>query len=134
MKKRPYADLGMRITPLRNGLIDLFQNNPGVAFSEAELNDVSGRSFDRTTVYRTIRTLLKKVFIHKIVCEDGVLKYALNDKRIASNHPHFQCTVCDQVKCLHDQHIKEHRLPRGYEAMQVDLLIRGVCADCNPGK
>lgn len=134
MKKRPHADLGMRITPLREGLINLFQNNPGVAFSEAELNDVSGRSFDRTTVYRTIRALLKKVFIHKIICEDGVLKYALNSKKMAGDHPHFQCTVCHQVTCLHNQHIKDHHLPSGYEALQVDLLIRGVCAHCNSGR
>ncbi len=130
--KHPHAELGMRITPLRDGLIELFLNNPGIAFSESELNDITGKSFDRTTVYRTIRTLLNKVFIHKIVCEEGVLRYALNDKiNVLRNHPHFQCTICGQVKCLQDQYIKDYPLPKGYEVMNVNLLIRGVCIHCN---
>ncbi len=69
--------LHFRNTRLGKRLVTFFQKNPGLAFSENEIRQELDVVFDRTTVYRTIKTLLEKVFIHKIVCKNGMLRYAL---------------------------------------------------------
>ena len=129
--ERPHRQLGIRVTPLRDDLIGLFINNPGTAFSESELNEYVNGEFDRTSVYRSIKMLLKKVFIHKVICENGVLKYALTLKNnVIRNHPHFQCTKCGKVSCLTQQKVPELMLPDGYQVSAINLLIRGVGPCC----
>lgn len=130
-----YKALGIRLTPLRGDLITFFLENPGVAYSENEINEIVDGEFDRTTVYRNLRMLLKKVFIHKIICENGVLKFALTPKnKPYRNHPHFQCTICGKVSCLQDYEVQNIKLPDEYQTCGLHLLIRGIGPCCNSKK
>lgn len=130
--EKPQRPLGIRVTPLRDDLIGLFLNNPGIAFSEHELNEYVQGEFDRTSVYRSIKILLEKFFIHKIICENGVLKYALTQPgKIVRNHPHFQCTRCGTVTCLSEQDVPALALPEEYQVASINLLIRGIGPCCD---
>jgi Fur family transcriptional regulator, ferric uptake regulator len=85
-------------------------------------------------VYRTLKTFLDKGLIHKVLDDEGSLKYALcNDPCTTSSHRHehvhFKCTQCGQTSCL-DVEIPLVRLPKGYEAREVNLLIQGTCESC----
>ncbi len=126
-------ELGIRTTPLRDELTSLFLNHPGVAFSETEINDMVDGKFDRTSIYRSVKTLLEKVFIHKIICENGVLKYAHPQQHdVVIHHPHFQCTPGGKVSCLEEYPIAPVPLPTGYNAHTINLLVRGNCSHSHP--
>ena len=132
-KKRNEAvrQLDIRNTQMRQRLVTFFQDNPGLAFSENEIRQELDPAFDRTTVYRTIKTLLEKVFIHQIVCENGVLKYALNEKK--DNylpHVHFQCVQCQRVYCLKECKVQTPELPDAFEAQSYQFLVKGNCHHC----
>lgn len=123
--------LNIRTTQMRKRLVTFFMDNPGLAFSENEIRQEMGSEFDRTTVYRTIKTLLKKVFIHKIVCENGMLRYALNDNK--NEHPphvHFQCMQCQRVFCLKECKVQTPSLPETFEAQSYQFLVKGNCHHC----
>lgn len=84
-------ELDLRNTRLRDNMVAFVKERSGLEYSESEIKQMLESPNDQTAIYRTIKSLLKKVYIHKIVCENGVLKYALNDSKDGFNHAHFQC-------------------------------------------
>lgn len=121
----------LRKTALREEVISLFANHQKVAFSEQEINEMF-KSFDRVSIYRTIRTFLDKMIIHKIVCHDGVLKYAFTPQKDASQqHPHFECTTCHTVSCIETRKgIQKVSVPKGYAPVEFQFLVQGLCPKC----
>ncbi|MCX2679134.1 transcriptional repressor [Galbibacter sp. EGI 63066] len=92
---------------------------------------------DRTTLYRTIKTFQQKGLVHAIEDGTGTTKYALCESDCSGEkhndlHLHFFCNDCKKTVCLTDHKIPKIELPRGYEAEQLDLLIKGVCDLCQP--
>jgi len=126
----PVHELDLRNTRLRDNMVAFFKERPGLGYSENEIKQMLESPNDRTTIYRTIKTLLKKVFIHKIVCENGVLKYALNDSKSDFDHAHFQCNQCEKVICLKETRVQNPKLPEPFEAEACYFLIRGNCRKC----
>ncbi|AYB34846.1 Fur family transcriptional regulator [Chryseolinea soli] len=124
------ADLEIHQTSCRKEIVKIFMDHSGIAFSEGEIRDQLRGEFDRTTVYRTIKILIKKNFIHQVICDQGVLKYALSthDKTL-DDHAHFQCTDCGKVFCLTGK-IENVGAPPGYVVQQQILLIKGSCKKC----
>lgn len=101
---------------------------------EAQLTD----KFDRVTVYRTLKTFLDKGLIHKVLDDEGTTKYALcrdtchtADHQHHHDHVHFKCTRCGQTTCLDDVRIPAIALPVGYERLETNLLVQGICAICS---
>jgi Fur family transcriptional regulator, ferric uptake regulator len=123
----------LRSTPTRQDILHLFLNK-GYALSHSDIEKEVNSSSDRVTVYRTLKTFLDRGLIHKVLDDEGGLKYALcNDAcstaRHRHEHVHFKCTKCGQTSCL-DVEIPTVRLPKGYKAREVNLLIQGICDDC----
>jgi len=127
--KISFSKLNLRVTPIREEMITLLMNHQGVALSEPEINQMFNHQPDRVSIYRTIRTLLDKMVIHKVICEDGVLKYALSPKA-NSEHPHFECTSCGKVLCLNQHGVNSVDVPAGYTAQAIHMLIKGLCPNC----
>lgn len=124
----------LRSTPTRQEILEiLLDKDYALSFGDIE-KAVSGAS-DRVTVYRTLKTFLDKGLIHKVLDDEGTLKYALcSDSCSVSNHRHehvhFKCTECGQTSCLEVQ-VPHVRLPAGYKAKEFNLLIQGICAGCH---
>ena len=123
----------LRSTPTRQDILHLFINKE-YALSHSDIEKEVNDSSDRVTVYRTLKTFLDKGLIHKVLDDEGGLKYALcNDACSTSQHRHehvhFKCTKCGQTSCL-EVEIPSVRLPKGYKAKEVNLLIQGICDDC----
>lgn len=125
------SSLNLRKTRVRKGIANLFANNPATAFSENEILHHLDLNCDRTSVYRTIKTLLKKAFIHKILCENGATKYALSEDNSGhSTHVHFQCNQCQKVFCLTNSRIEIPKLPQNFQAESCYFLVQGNCLQC----
>lgn len=112
----------------------MFLNNPH-ALSYADIEKEAGSAFDRVTVYRTLKSFLDKGIIHKILDDNGGLKYGLcseycSEAQHKHDHVHFKCSKCGQTSCLDGVDIPEIELPNGYKPEEVNLLIQGVCSDC----
>lgn len=124
----------LRSTSSRTTILGLFLKNPH-ALSYSDIEHEVSLSFDRVTVYRTLKTFLDKGIIHKILDDSGGLKYGLcsglcSDSNHHHDHVHFKCTLCGQTSCLDDVEIPRIALPKGFKAEEVNLLIQGVCSSC----
>lgn len=123
---------GLRLTSSRKKIINILIESQ-TALSEVDLEKQLASLCDRTTIYRTLNTLLENGLVHKLVDTDGSSKYVLNKNTAQPNddHIHFKCNECGTVECLEnfpDQHL---HLPDGYKKLYTNFVVVGVCDHCN---
>jgi len=126
-------DFKLRSTPNREAILHVFLKRE-FALSHSDVERDVPTTFDRVTVYRTLKTFLDKGLIHKVLDDEGSLKYALCSEACSSanhhhDHVHFKCTKCGQTNCLGVE-IPSIKLPKGYRATEANLLIQGICEHC----
>src|SRR6187551_3224045 len=124
----------LRSTPTRQEILHLFLKRT-YALSHGDIEKEINNDFDRVTVYRTLKTFLDKGLIHKVLDDEGSLKYALcNDACTLTghhhDHVHFKCVKCGQTNCLQVE-VPPVKLPKGYKSKEVNLLIQGICDHCS---
>jgi Fur family transcriptional regulator, ferric uptake regulator len=134
ISNRLLKDFRLRTTQTRQEILHLFLQRD-YALSHGDIEKEIDSSMDRVTVYRTLKTFLDKGLIHKVLDDEGSLKYALCNEACSvaghhHNHVHFKCVRCGQTNCLTNVEIPTVKLPKGYKAKEIDLLIQGVCEHC----
>ncbi|MFV0540785.1 MAG: Fur family transcriptional regulator [Aestuariibaculum sp.] len=104
----------------------------------ASLTDIEKafNTADRTTLYRTIKTFEEKAIVHQIDDGTGIIKYALCendcDCEIETDlHLHFHCNNCNTTVCLTEHKIPKIKVPEGFIAENVNLVVKGVCDKCS---
>jgi Fur family transcriptional regulator, ferric uptake regulator len=125
--------INLNVTDVRR-LVLLQLMEPGVALTQKEIEEALEQELgqvDRVTLYRTIRILLEKEVIHQITIDAQTVKYKLAGNNRKNDHPHFHCSLCDNLVCMPQIKIDEQMLPGGYLMQSSNLLIEGVCAICN---
>ncbi len=127
-------NFSLRTTPTRQQIVHLFLKK-NYALSHGDIEKEIADELDRVTVYRTLRTFLDKGLIHKVLDDEGSLKYALCNEACTltghhHDHVHFKCSNCGQTNCLNID-VPEIKLPKGYKASEVNLLIQGICDSCS---
>ena len=90
---------------------------------------------DRVTLYRTIRTFEENGLVHRIEDGSGVTKFAIcapgcDVEGHHDLHVHFYCVECKQTHCLPKTIIPEVKLPNGYQPMETQLTVKGICSSC----
>ena len=116
-------------------LVLQFLLNKKVAVSLTNIEEYFDNS-DRTTLYRTLKTFVKKGIAHQIDDGTGIKKYAVceencNCEMDTDLHLHFHCTNCNETVCLTEHKIPHINLPEGFEAENVNLVVKGVCDKCS---
>lgn len=90
---------------------------------------------DKSTIFRTLKTFEQQKLIHSIADGSGVTKYALCLESCEcapqDQHFHFHCTSCEATFCLPKQSIPIVQLPPKFTLNQANLVLKGVCANCN---
>ncbi|MEM1134677.1 MAG: transcriptional repressor [Bacteroidota bacterium] len=128
LKKRKVKPTAIRILVLRY-LMEL-----KTATSLIDLENHFEKS-DRSTLFRTLKTFESKGIIHKIDDGTGITKYALClescNCQPADQHFHFHCEKCNQTYCLTELNVPQIDLPTNFSMLQANLVIKGVCANCN---
>ena len=125
----------LSVTVGRQKILELFLHHDG-ALSHSDIEKKAGEKFDRVTVYRTLQAFLEKGLIHTIPTADNSIRYALcRDNCSAGHHRddhiHFVCSSCSATLCLETVTIPAIRLPKGFTATQVEMVVSGVCKECN---
>ncbi len=86
---------------------------------------------DRVTLYRVLEWLNERSFVHRVVSDDRVWRFRANVEAHPHHHAHFECTRCTRVICLDDLKARyEGQLPAGYRSQEIELTVKGVCAQC----
>jgi Fur family transcriptional regulator, ferric uptake regulator len=135
MKEEVNALLGnknMSRTPCRVEILKTLLES-GSALSESEIRNKLSYTFDRTTIYRTLRSFLEQDVIHSISLEGGDVRYAITrvrESHTGNYHSHFYCDECNNVYCLSRPEFHPPDLPEGFVASGYDLIVNGRCAKC----
>ena len=103
-------------------------------------------TLDRSSIFRTLRTLAEHHLVHEINDPTGIQRYELCHSHLHhalghddnplyhdDEHVHFFCEQCQQTFCLTDSPIPALSLPLGYHASTATLLVRGLCPRCAQG-
>src|ERR1700761_4314855 len=125
----------LSVTDCRKKILEFFHHADG-ALAHADIERLSGDQFDRVTIYRTLQTFVEKGIIHSIPTADNSIRYALCKDDCAEghhhdDHVHFVCSACGNTVCLEDITVPPIKLPNGFIAEQVEMLVSGVCKSCN---
>ena len=124
----------LSVTDSRKKILSLFLSTRD-ALAHGDIEKKAGEKFDRVTVYRTLQTFVEKGIIHTIPTADNSIRYALckecEEGHHHDEHVHFVCTNCGRTICLDDVVSPRIELPEGYIVQEVQVVINGVCKDCN---
>lgn len=120
----------LKRTSCREGILKVIMSAKN-ALSENEIREQLSGNYDRTTFYRSFKTLEENKIIHKIVVDNQIVKYALdNSITHKKEHAHFYCNDCQSVQCMESLPLQKIELPDGYAEIETEILIKGKCADC----
>ena len=121
-------------TESRRKILTLFLNS-GDALTHGDIEKQVGDKYDRVTIYRSLQTFEEKGIIHSIPTADNSIKYALckecEEGHHHDDHIHFICSNCEKTICLDDVVSPKINLPNGYVADNTQVIIKGICSDCN---
>ena len=125
---------GIRVTAMRLLIYKLLADRDR-AMTLSDVENAFDKA-DRTTLYRTIKTFTEKGIVHQIDDGSGITKYALCEEGCSCQietdlHLHFHCNVCQETICLTDHKIPTIKVPDGYVAENVNLVIKGICDKCS---
>lgn len=91
---------------------------------------------DKSTLFRTLTLFSEHHLLHETEDGSGVKKYCVchNDHSCtpAEMHVHFYCERCRKTYCLDDIKVPQVQLPDGFDAHEVEYVIKGLCPDCAP--
>jgi Fur family transcriptional regulator, ferric uptake regulator len=125
----------LSVTESRRKILQLFLEQTG-ALAHGDIEKKAEEKFDRVTVYRTLQTFVDKGIIHTIPTSDNSVRYALCKDACSAgdhhdHHIHFICRSCHTTYCLDDVVTPDIRLPKGYAAGHVEVVVEGVCKNCS---
>ena len=125
----------LRLTQSRGDVVSVFLDK-NVAVSHGDIETEIDGKYDRVTIYRTLKSFIDKGLIHKVLDDTGATRYALchdncSEVEHRHNHIHFKCQKCDETTCLDLVDIPDVKLPAGYQAVESNYLISGVCQKCS---
>ena len=125
----------LSVTSGRRKILELFLNNQG-ALAHSDIEKKAGEKLDRVTVYRTLQIFMERGLIHSIPSADNSIHYALCRDNCSGgqhnhDHIHFVCKECGNTICLEDISIPAIRLPGGFSPTQVEMVVSGICRNCN---
>lgn len=125
---------GLRKTPNRVSILNEFSKSKH-ALSHGDI-EIALKELDRVTIYRTLSSFADQGIIHKVLDESGTSKYALcmaecSEHKHEDSHVHFSCTKCKRTFCMENISIPHLPIPKGYAVKELNLLVQGICKNCN---
>lgn len=123
---------GERVTSARIQILALLlAEQHAVTHHEIEDRLQDKQRLDRVTLYRVLEWLNEKLLAHKVVGNDRVWRFRANTPLQSHQHAHFECMQCTTVICLDEIKLEYNRLlPAGYRSQEVELTVKGLCAEC----
>ena len=122
---------GLSITPLRKEVLAFLLENEVSSLDDIKKNI---KEFDRVTLYRTVKVLIKFKIIKELSFENKKFLSLNRNIRKSSDSfdqsVYFYCMYCNNLTFLNNKIISFDIEP-GYEAHQSESIISGKCNLCN---
>ena len=122
---------GLSITPLRKEVLALLLENEVSSLDDIKKNI---KEFDRVTLYRTVKVLIKFKIIKELSFENK--KFLSLNRNIHKSSDSFEqsvyfyCMYCNNLTILNNKIISFDITP-DYEVHQSESIISGKCNLCN---
>ncbi len=126
---------GLDATANRMHILEAIGNN-NYPLTAMEIFNILDRtqSINRVTVYRILDLLVEKKVLEKLSVGSRAAYYGLAPNENHAPHPHFYCTECGQMDCLHSEsiNIDTDRLRKTFagEINRVEVRVDGICKKC----
>ena len=90
------------------------------------------KHFDKVTIYRTLKSLLKVGLVHKAFMEKRACHFELAHNCTERQcHPHFTCTNCGGTHCLTEILLPMAKSPhKGFVIYRQQVRLEGLCPAC----
>ena len=129
-------DFQLRVTPQRLCILEVLLPNPSKAFSSHDFLSTLGNKMNRSTIYRTLETLIEKKVIYKLKGPNGNSIYSIQAGKKCNHqtHPHLKCVKCGIVECLPslpEQYVNELTF---LGVGEMNIMLNGVCRKCSENK
>lgn len=124
---------GLRSTSARITVIQ-FLRKATSPLTHAEIaEDLTPLGFDKATVYRNLIDLADAGLVKRTELGDHAWRFELRnpDEPEDEQHPHFVCTECGSVSCLHDVDFNRSQNKQWSQVGTVkEILLKGICHEC----
>ena len=124
----------LKITPVRQDVLEalLWSKN---ALSQSDIEAKFFKSFDRITLYRTLKSFEEKGIVHRIYNSFGEAKYAIcsdscQEHAHSDHHLHFNCLRCKATFCISNAHVPNFELPKELVVLHYNFSVEGFCKEC----
>ncbi len=91
-------------------------------------------SIDKSNIFRALTLFREHHLVHVIEGGSEGVRYELchshGHEHDEDVHPHFYCEQCQQTYCLDYTEVPEVQLPKGFEQKSSNLMIKGICPNC----
>ncbi|MGI6002207.1 MAG: Fur family transcriptional regulator [Lachnospiraceae bacterium] len=139
-----YSDIlresGLRVTPQRLAIIDVFLERPGQHMTAEEIYNYVQEKAPKTgiaTVYRNIEMLADMHVLDRLNLNDGYVRYELGDPAGSGRHHHHHhmiCLGCGRVFAF-DKDLLENleesiREDTGFQVTDHEVKLYGYCREC----
>lgn len=113
----------MRTNLYKNKILNLLEKHHLLKISDMHKRI---KVADYSTVYRNIEQLVREDRVRKVVLDKDTVLYEINKEN--NNHDHFLCLDCGYIEEIK---ISSESIPLLNKHKIKDLLVRGLCENCN---
>ncbi len=126
------AHKGLRKTKPRLAILSVLLNAAEPLSQEQIAGQLYKSGINKTTIYRTLSSLLDANIVHEAVVRDRIQYYETACNCHAHLcHPHFICEQCRKTICLIQVQVPSVPLPKGFAQHRQQIRIEGLCSDCS---
>ncbi len=122
----------LRRTGPRAAILSVMLRSKGPLTQEQIAANLTLRTPDRVTIYRTLESFVKAGFVHKAYLEARKWHFELADRCGKEQcHPHFVCNGCGRTRCLPETSSPAVKVQlKGFVVHRQQIKLEGLCPAC----
>lgn len=122
----------LKITPKRILILIVLLQNTSKAYSFSDLLEPLTGKMNRSTIYRSLDTLLENNLVIKMIDINGDIIYTLNFEKKCEHqhHPHLKCDNCGILECLPAFPSNYANLLQQSGVDKLNIVLGGICSNC----
>lgn len=133
LSERILKDHGFNCTKMQIATLNILRQ-AGHPVSRSDIvQSLKHMNPDKITIYRILERFCEKGIVHKAYTDKRAWEYELADKCTELQcHPHFKCTKCGMVICLHDMDVPLVKgLGPDFIFQRQKIMIEGIGPECS---
>lgn len=135
--KKKLQQEGYKLTPQREATVSILLEHQDEHLSAEGIYMYVKRKYPDiglATVYRTLEILTELKITYRMVLDDGLARYDLNQHESTHFHHHLLCLQCGRIEEVQEDllgDVEELVLERfGFQVSDHRLTFHGICREC----